>query len=368
MSGDVVRERPQLAGRLDAEPGRDRDRSAGGVAKHGGARRQRAGGGQVAGAVEPVGAHQQRDRFGHRSFDLEIGAVFLERVLARRGHEQLVRHGRIGGERLPADQVFEPELRAADARGRVAAGDQIGEAIRGIPGPVHEAAADGDVVSLADAERGDDAAAARGDAVVVDHVAAARLRQAPGQVVAAGGRAEARRGVDGVVQLHAFAEPVRAADLDAVVGERAGEHTQVPVARAQHAPHVVGQRLVAGGVVGGIVADVERAEAGAEAAGADHQLVGDAKIEIRHRQLEAVAAVADLHVRGHVIGDVRRQLQRDLGREAVVRRCARRACWTRRGRTGSRAAPTRRSCARPPPPARHAAAPRPAGRRRAPGA
>ena len=109
-----------------------------------------------------------------------------------------------------------------------------------------------------------------------------------------------------------------ASDLHAVVGEGAGDDAQVPVGGTQHPAHVVGQGFVAGGVVRRIVADVERPEAGAETPDPEGELVGDPIVEVGHRQLEAVAPVADLHVRGEVIGDVGGHLQGDLGGEAVV--------------------------------------------------
>jgi hypothetical protein len=81
---------------------------------------------------------------------------------------------------------------------------------------------------------------------------------------------------------------VRAVDLDAVVRERAREHAEVPVAKAQHAPHVVvvRQRLVGELVIRRIVAQVDGAEARAEAADAEVQLVDDAQVDVRHVGLE----------------------------------------------------------------------------------
>ena len=83
---------------------------------------------------------------------------------------------------------------------------------------------------------------------------------------------QARPEMRGVIELHRAAEPVPAARLDAVVGERARQDAEVPVAEAEHAPHVVGERLVGEAVVGGVMAQVERAEAGAEATNAYAEL------------------------------------------------------------------------------------------------
>ena len=82
---------------------------------------------------------------------------------------------------------------------------------------------------------------------------------------------------DRVVGLHVLAEEVRAVDLDAVVDPRRGQHAFVPLGDAQHAAHVVGQRLVARAVVRRIVAHRELAERRREAADANVHLVGDAK-------------------------------------------------------------------------------------------
>jgi hypothetical protein len=112
---------------------------------------------------------------------------------------------------------------------------------------------------------------------------------------------------------------VRAARLDAVVRERAGEHPEVPVAQPEHAPHVVDEGLVGEAMVGGIVTQIEGAEARAEAPDTDVQLVGEAIVEMDHVGLEAVAPDADLHVDGGLLGDLRRELHGGLGGEAAER-------------------------------------------------
>ena len=75
-------------------------------------------------------------------------------------------------------------------------------------------------------------------------------------------------------------------------------------------------------MVGGVVAQVERPEAGAEAAHAHAELVGEAVIEARHVGLETVAPEADLDVDRQLIRDVGGELHRSLGGEAAKRRAA----------------------------------------------
>jgi hypothetical protein len=72
-------------------------------------------------------------------------------------------------------------------------------------------------------------------------------------------------------------------------------------------------------VIGRIVAQVERPEAGTESPNSEVELVGDAVVDVPHRHLEAVTAVTDLHVGREMIGDVDRHLERQLGDETVDR-------------------------------------------------
>src|SRR5437763_15520255 len=73
-------------------------------------------------------------------------------------------------------------------------------------------------------------------------------------------------------------------------------------------------------MIGGIVPQVECAEARAESAEAYVEFVRDAIIEVRHVRLEAVASETDLHVRREVIAEVGGELGRELDGRAVERR------------------------------------------------
>ena len=99
-------------------------------------------------------------------------------------------------------------------------------------------------------------ASARADdrlGVVVDVVLPGVCERTKSKSLAVGIGLRARQRVDRIVDAAAL-EEVGAADLEAVVDPRRGQHALVPLVVAEHATHVVGQRLVAGAVVRGIVA------------------------------------------------------------------------------------------------------------------
>ena len=130
---------------------------------------------------------------------------------------------------------------------------------------------------------------------------------------------EAHDRVRGVLQLRSLTEPVRTVYLDAVIRKRCRQDSIVPVALAQHPAHVIRQRLVTEHVVGRVVPEVDRAEARAEATGAEVQLVEHPHVEVGHVELEPVASVAGFHVRRDVVGDVDRYLESRLDGEAIER-------------------------------------------------
>src|SRR5688572_25281991 len=70
-------------------------------------------------------------------------------------------------------------------------------------------------------------------------------------------------------------------------------------------------------MVRGIVANGKLAEGWGEPADAEVELVGDANIEERHADFEAVARDAHLDARRDAAAEVDRDLERDFGRRAV---------------------------------------------------
>ncbi len=222
-------------------------------------------------------------------------------------------------ELLAANEIFHSHRRVLDAKREVAPDDGVRQPVLGIVGAKEPAGAEGHVGSRARLQREREARAALRARVARQVIRKMGLPKIEIRRVGIGVVLESHRGVRRVIQLGDAVDPVRSVELDPVGGERRRKNAVVPVALSDHAPHVVGKRLVARHVIGRVVAEVEGAEARAEAADAEVELIGDAEVEVRHVELEPVASEAGLHVRREMLRDVDGDLHGRFQREPLER-------------------------------------------------
>ena len=249
--------------------------------------------------------------------ELDVRAVLGEEVPAGGRDRVLEDVGVARIELLAPHEVLHSQGGALDPKREVPADDGVRELVLGIVRAKEPAGAEGHVGRSARLQRQREARAARRTGIAREVVGKVRLLEIEIRRIGVGVVLESHDGICRVVQLGDLADPVRPIQLDPVGREWRRKNAVVPVALSEHASHVVGQGLVARQVIGRIVADIEGAEARAEAADAEVELVADAEVEVRHVELETMAPVADLHVGREVVGDVDRGLDRRFDGEAL---------------------------------------------------